>query len=84
MVLDTLITPLATLSHESTDLHGEDAKQFIGDRWMGSGKTSASISSSYWPFGLGRFACPGRQLAIAGGFLQTGYDILLIIFQKLN
>ncbi|KAJ7251224.1 cytochrome P450, partial [Mycena rebaudengoi] len=57
---NTLITPLATLSHESTDLHGEDAKQFIGDRWMGSGKTSASISSSYWPFGLGRFACPGQ------------------------
>jgi cytochrome P450 len=57
---------MATLLHENTDIHGEDAKKFIGDRWMGSGKTSTSISTGYWPFGLGRFACPGRQLAIAG------------------
>ncbi|KAJ7695418.1 cytochrome P450 [Mycena rosella] len=69
---NTLITPMATLLHENTDLHGEDAKKFIGDRWMGSGKTSASISTGYWPFGLGRFACPGRQLAIA--------EIKLMIF----
>ncbi|KAJ6595831.1 cytochrome P450 [Mycena vulgaris] len=62
---NTLITPLATLSHESTELHGDDATKFIGDRWVGSGKSSAGISSAYWPFGLGRFACPGRVLAIA-------------------
>ncbi|KAG6826988.1 hypothetical protein H0H92_013650 [Tricholoma furcatifolium] len=61
----SLITPLATLSHESTKNWGEDAKEFIGNRWVGTDKTAVSISASYWPFGLGRFACPGRTLAIA-------------------
>ncbi|KAG5335000.1 hypothetical protein C0989_002595 [Termitomyces sp. Mn162] len=45
---------------------GEDAHKFIGDRWVGTDKTAASVSSSYWPFGLGRFACSGRYLAVAG------------------
>ncbi|KAG6868039.1 hypothetical protein C0993_008125, partial [Termitomyces sp. T159_Od127] len=61
----SFITPLATLSHENVDNWGEDADKFIGDRWVGTDKTAASISTSYWPFGLGRFACPGRYLAIA-------------------
>jgi hypothetical protein len=61
----SFVTPLATLSHESAKNWGEDANKFIGDRWVGTDKTAASISTSYWPFGLGRFACPGRVLAIA-------------------
>ncbi|KXN91525.1 hypothetical protein AN958_12767, partial [Leucoagaricus sp. SymC.cos] len=61
----SLITPLATLSNENVEYWGEDAIKFIGDRWVGTDKTAASISASYWPFGLGRFACPGRFLAIA-------------------
>ncbi|KAE9408989.1 cytochrome P450 [Gymnopus androsaceus JB14] len=62
---DSFITPLATLSHENTNYYGEDASKFISDRWVGTDKTASSISSAYWPFGLGRFACPGRILAIA-------------------
>ncbi|KAG6909192.1 hypothetical protein DXG01_001706 [Tephrocybe rancida] len=61
----SLVTPIATLSHENTKNWGDDANKFIGDRWVGTDKTAASISASYWPFGLGRFACPGRILAIA-------------------
>ncbi|KAG6856478.1 hypothetical protein H0H87_004057 [Tephrocybe sp. NHM501043] len=61
----SLITPIAALSHESVKNWGEDGDKFIGDRWVGTDKTAASISTSYWPFGLGRFACPGRILAIA-------------------
>lgn len=62
----SLVTPVATQSHESHENWGEDACKFIGDRWVGTGKTAISISTAYWPFGLGRFACPGRALAIAG------------------
>ncbi|KAF8904067.1 cytochrome P450 [Gymnopilus junonius] len=61
----SLITPIATLSHENPKNWGEDANKFIGDRWVGTDKTAASVSTSYWPFGLGRFACPGRYLAVA-------------------
>ncbi|KAJ3860347.1 cytochrome P450 [Lentinula novae-zelandiae] len=69
---NSFITPLATLSHESPKYYGEDAKVFIANRWVGSDKSSASIGPAYWPFGLGRYACPGRALAIA--------EIKLIVF----
>ena len=32
------------------------------------------VSKSYFPFGLGRWACPGRNLAIAGVFHFTAAD----------
>ncbi|KAG6834458.1 hypothetical protein H0H93_009498, partial [Arthromyces matolae] len=61
----SLVTPFATLSHENPKNWGEDAKIFVSDRWVGTDKAAASISTGYWPFGLGRFACPGRFLAVA-------------------
>ncbi|KAG6835309.1 hypothetical protein H0H93_002872 [Arthromyces matolae] len=61
----SFVIPLATLSHENTKSWGENAGTFVGDRWVGTDKTAASISTAYWPFGLGRFACPGRFLAVA-------------------
>ncbi|KAK0185685.1 cytochrome P450 [Armillaria mellea] len=60
-----LVCPLATLSHRNPAYHGEDAEEFVGDRWVGQGKPAVMVSPSYWPFGLGRFACPGRALAVA-------------------
>ncbi|KAK0503647.1 cytochrome P450 [Armillaria luteobubalina] len=60
-----LVCPLATLSHKNPAYHGEDAEEFVGDRWVGQGKPAVMVSPSYWPFGLGRFACPGRALAVA-------------------
>ncbi|KAK0187393.1 cytochrome P450 [Armillaria mellea] len=47
------------------EYHGEDAEQFMSDRWVGRGKPAVMLSPNYWPFGLGRFACPGRMLAVA-------------------
>ncbi|KAG6834438.1 hypothetical protein H0H93_009621, partial [Arthromyces matolae] len=61
----SFVIPFATLSHENSKNWGEDAKIFVGDRWVGTDKTAASVSAGYWPFGLGRYACPGRFLAVA-------------------
>ncbi|KAK0437130.1 cytochrome P450 [Desarmillaria tabescens] len=60
-----LVCPLATLSHRNPAYHGEDAEEFVSDRWVGHGKPAVMVSPTYWPFGLGRFACPGRALAVA-------------------
>ena len=58
--------PLATLTHMSTSYHGPDAEEFDGLRWVESGKGAATINQTYFPFGLGRWACPGRVLAVSG------------------
>lgn len=46
--------------------HGPDAEQFNGKRWVGTGKQAVMVNNTYFPFGLGRWACPGRALAVAG------------------
>ncbi len=45
------------------------------------------VSPSYWPFGLGRFACPGRALAVAGMISFLLYfptDVLNIWSQEIK
>ncbi|KAF8893746.1 cytochrome P450 [Mucidula mucida] len=61
----SLVIPLATLANECEDYYGENARDFVGDRWVGTGKPAVMLSPSYFPFGLGRWACPGRGLAVA-------------------
>jgi len=63
-----LVIPLATLSHESREIHGDNASVFDGFRWVDTGEASSMVGLGYFPFGLGRWACPGRFLAIAGQF----------------
>lgn len=61
----SLLLPLATLSNESVDYHGMDAHIFRPERWSGqNAKPAVMTSPSYLPFGLGRWACPGRFLAV--------------------
>lgn len=60
---------MASLSHFDEKYHGPDADEFKGDRWMESGKQAATVSTSYFPFGLGRWACPGQVLAVSGQIL---------------
>lgn len=73
------ITPLASLSYRSEDHHGPDAEEFIADRWVGRGNPAAMVSPSYWPFGLGRWACPGRILAVSGKTISEICDLSAII-----
>lgn len=58
--------PLASLSNRSQEYHGHDAEDFVADRWVGIGKPAIMAGPGYYPFGLGRFACPGRTLAVSG------------------
>jgi cytochrome P450 len=75
----SLVIPLATLAHENEEIHGEDAKQFVSDRWVGRYKPAVKVDPGYWPFGMGRWACPGRTLAIAEIKL-----FMLILIMKCN
>ncbi len=68
MTTGSLVIPLATLANECEDYYGENARDFVGDRWVGTGKLAVMLSPSYFPFGLGRWACPGRGLAVAGTY----------------
>ncbi|KAJ6462315.1 cytochrome P450 [Mycena vulgaris] len=61
-----LVIPMASLSHFNPEYHGSDANIFKGDRWNRQSDSKPAImgSLSYFPFGLGKWACPGRFLAI--------------------
>ena len=64
--LGHLVIPLASLSHRSQEYYGEAATVFDGFRWVDKNQPAAMVSPAYFPFGLNRWACPGRVLAVAG------------------
>ena len=78
--LGGILIPVATLAHLNPRYHGEKASEFIGDRWVGSDKQAVTLSSTYFPFGLGRWACPGRFLAVAGELLYLLSSISMSYF----
>jgi hypothetical protein len=55
--------PLARV-HEHPDNHGTVGKVFNGFQWEEKGQAAVHSTSSFLTFGLGRWACPGRQLAV--------------------
>ncbi|KAI5995715.1 cytochrome P450, partial [Pisolithus marmoratus] len=57
------VSPMTTLTHRSRRLYGEKAAQFDPNRWV-EGPASSTIDPGYLPFGFGRWACPGRILAV--------------------
>ena len=61
----SLVCPLTTLSHESRAIHGDDASEFNPHRWD-KGPAASTPGPGYLPFGFGRWACPGRVLAVCG------------------
>nr|BED42997.1 cytochrome P450 monooxygenase [Trametes versicolor] len=58
------VTPMATTVHENTEIYGEDPREFNGFQWAEQNKEAVMTGPAHIVFGLGRFACPGRVLAI--------------------
>ncbi|KAF7302456.1 hypothetical protein HMN09_00879700 [Mycena chlorophos] len=60
-----LVFPLATLAHMNPAYH-PDPDSFKPERWHGPNHRPAVMgSASYIAFGMGRWACPGRVLAVS-------------------
>lgn len=57
---------MATTVHENTEIYGEDPREFNGFQWAEQNKEAVMTGPAHIVFGLGRFACPGRVLAING------------------
>ncbi|KAI0829055.1 cytochrome P450, partial [Trametes gibbosa] len=58
------VTPMATTVHENPEVFGEQSREFNGFQWADSNKEAVMTGPAHIVFGLGRFACPGRVLAI--------------------
>ncbi|OQD74254.1 hypothetical protein PENDEC_c011G02709 [Penicillium decumbens] len=59
----SLVFPVTHLSYRSPEFVTKP-EEFDGGRWIGSGKSAAMTGPGYLAFGLGRWACPGRLLAV--------------------
>ncbi|KAI8980568.1 cytochrome P450 [Trametes punicea] len=66
------VTPMSTTVHENPEVFGENPCQFNGFQWAEQNKEAVMTGPAHIVFGLGRFACPGRVLAIN--------EIKLIVF----
>jgi len=59
------VIPLTTLSHTAPDYYGPTSTVYDGFRWTEEDKSASMTGPGYLAFGLGRWACPGRALAVA-------------------
>lgn len=86
----SLFLPMASCAHRSARYY-EDPEEFKADRFVvreeeGEGGTrqaqAVALSAAYFPFGLGRWACPGRFLAVAGERFIFGCLCLTDVYIK--
>ncbi|KNG87425.1 hypothetical protein ANOM_004275 [Aspergillus nomiae NRRL 13137] len=61
----SLVLPLVSLSNHSPRYNDGDPKKFDGMRWVEKQKAASTTDPGHLSFGLGRWACPGRFLAVA-------------------
>ncbi|RPD64783.1 cytochrome P450 [Lentinus tigrinus ALCF2SS1-6] len=59
-----LVTAMSTTVHENPEVFGENPREFNGFQWAEIGKEAVMTGPAHIVFGLGRFACPGRVLAV--------------------
>lgn len=76
---NSLCAPLVKRCHEHVDNYGADGVQFNGFQWYHQNKPAVQGSHDFISFGLGRWACPGRHLAIAEIKI-----ILITLFDKFD
>ncbi|EEP80139.1 conserved hypothetical protein [Uncinocarpus reesii 1704] len=55
---------LISRAHQHPDNYGSEGKVFDGFQWQRKGRPAVQGGADFLTFGLGRWACPGRQLAI--------------------
>lgn len=55
---------LISRAHRHPDNYGTTGEVFDGFQWQKHGRAAVQGSPEFLTFGLGRWACPGRQLAI--------------------
>ncbi|KAF3106062.1 hypothetical protein TWF594_004002 [Orbilia oligospora] len=70
----SLVFPVTRLSYRSPR-YTENPDKFDANRWVGSGKTAATTGLGYLAFGYGKWACPGRFLAV----LEVKYWLLALV-----
>ncbi|EJF67426.1 cytochrome P450 [Dichomitus squalens LYAD-421 SS1] len=58
------VTAMSTTVHENPEVFGEQPREFNGFQWAELGKEAVMTGPAHIVFGLGRFACPGRVLAV--------------------
>ncbi|CRK24704.1 hypothetical protein BN1708_003845 [Verticillium longisporum] len=66
----TPVFPVTYLSNRSPALIA-DPDKFDAKRWIGTGKSATTAGQDYLAFGLGRWSCPGRFLAVMGEKFYT-------------
>ncbi|KAI0774921.1 cytochrome P450 [Trametes elegans] len=66
------VTAMSSTVHEDRAVFGDDAREFDGFRWAETYKEAVMTGPAHLVFGLGRWACPGRFLAI--------HEIKMIVF----
>lgn len=62
---------MSSTVHENPEIFGDEPTKFDGFRWVELNKDAAMTGSAHIVFGLGRFACPGRVLAVNGQPVST-------------
>lgn len=62
---NSLCAPYVKRTHEHADHYGPDGTTFRGFQWHEQGKPAVQGNNDFISFGIGRWGCPGRHLAIA-------------------
>ncbi|KAH6953813.1 cytochrome P450 [Ilyonectria sp. MPI-CAGE-AT-0026] len=61
----TIVGVNSWVEHRSKEVFGEDADQFVPERWLTDDKERLSLMNSHWmPFGLGSRTCLGRHISM--------------------
>ncbi|EPS33994.1 hypothetical protein POX_a01019 [Penicillium oxalicum] len=61
---DAMCMILVNRAHTHPDNYGTEGEKFDGFQWERKGRAAVQSGPEFLSFGMGRWACPGRQLAV--------------------